>query len=66
MKQIDILLTEEHIEAIKPLWKPIIEADLKGKQGAILIQPRESGVASCIFVPHEQAEKIYEILKEIK
>jgi len=65
MKKILIKLTKEQREAIKPLMESVGEADLKGKKGAILIQPGEF-FATCIFVPHELAVQIWEILKEIK
>lgn len=67
MKTIQIQLTLNQQDAIKPLWEPVVGAELKDKKGAILIQPLEGGrVADCIFVPYEQTNKIIEILQEIK
>ena len=66
MKTIHITLTEEQRVALNPLYEQVILADHANKKGAILIQPQKIGVLSAIFVPHEQTNKIIEILKEIK
>lgn len=67
MEEIYIKLTEPQIRALDSLWVQVDLAHLDNEKGAILaLQPRDSGFTTCVFVPHKQAKKIKEIMKEIE
>lgn len=67
MKEIYIRLTKPQIRKLDPIWEQVNNAWHDDKRGGVLgIQPRESGLVSCVFVPQHQANRILKILKELE
>lgn len=66
MKEIYLRLTKTQIRDLDALWVEVDNAYHDCKEGSVLaLQLREEGSVCCVFVPHEQAKKVREIMKEI-
>ncbi len=58
-------LTEYQRRCLAPLFNQVHEAFMKGERGMILGQLKEESFYAT-FIPHEYAERIREIIKEME
>ncbi len=61
-----LVLEEDQLELLTPLFNRVHEAYMAGKEGMILSQLKEEARSIAIFIPHEYAKRIRDIMKEME
>ncbi len=61
-----LVLEEDQLGLLTPLFNQVHEAYMAGKPGMILNQLKEEAHSIASFIPHEYAERIRDIIKEME